>query len=97
MAVHMTYKSASAARATRKKVAKEGASSGPALAVPFPCKMVELVEAADEETALRIAKPPTGWIPTVFKLKGTVECDGDGLYEHEQGEIAGNLFLLIYP
>ncbi len=97
MAVHMTYKPASAARATLKKAAQKGTSSVSLLATPFQCKMVELVEASNEDAALKIAKPPKGCIPTVYQLDGTVQCEGVGLHGAETGQISGNLFLLIYP
>ncbi len=97
MAVHMTYKPASAARVTRKKVATKATSSVSSIAAPFACKMVELVEAPDEDAALNIAKPPKGCVPTVFKLEKPIDGDGTGMHGIDHGKIPDNLFVLIYP
>ncbi|MBC5829262.1 MAG: hypothetical protein GIW98_03590 [Candidatus Eremiobacteraeota bacterium] len=64
--------------------------------------MVQLVEAVDENAALKIANPPTGCIPTVYELKRPVTAEGEDSGAAQGGrnanrDLSDNLFVLIYP
>lgn len=102
MAVHMTYKSASATKVRRKKGAEGGGLPISAIPVAFRCRMVQVVEAPDEQEALRIAamdSHPINSIPIIYELRGPLTAENEDLDDPNKGvePLDDNLYFIIYP